>query len=59
MKQRLTNHVKGYNKTTKPYLPLQLIHVDICKNRYQARLLEKFFKTGYGREVIREISLLF
>jgi len=36
-------------------LPLDLIHVEICNTRSEARKLELFFKSGYGREVIEEI----
>ncbi len=29
--------------------------VEICKNRTDARELEKYFKSGYGREILKEI----
>jgi len=53
--RRLKEHLNGSSKTTKKYLPLQLMFVQICENRIEARKLEKYFKTGYGREVINEI----
>lgn len=35
---------------------LRLIHVEICPNRRMARELEKYFKSGYGREILKEIT---
>ena len=32
--------------------PLKLFHVELCKTRKEARKLEKYFKSGYGREII-------
>ena len=37
-------------------LPLDLIHVELCDNRIVTRKMEKYFKSGYGREIISEIS---
>ncbi len=54
---RLEQHKKGYNQSTSYNKEWILIHVDICENRAQARLLEKYFKSGYGREIIKEIDL--
>lgn len=35
---------------------IKLLHVEICDNRIEARKLEKYFKSGYGREIIKEIQ---
>ena len=37
-------------------LPLKLVHVEICNNRKKARSIEKYLKSGFGRELIKEIS---
>lgn len=55
VERRLTEHLTGKSRTTKKMLPLQLIHVEICQTRPEARVLEKFFKSGFGREIIEEI----
>ena len=54
--RRLIEHNKGKNQSTKNKRPWKLIHVEIIKNRKEARLLEKYFKSGYGRELIKEIE---
>ena len=54
--RRLNQHFSGKVKSTCKKLPLKVIHVEICKNRQEARNLEKFFKSGFGREIIEEIS---
>jgi len=56
LERRLSEHFSGYSRSTKALLPLKLIHVEICDNRIEARNLEKYFKSGYGREIIREID---
>ena len=35
---------------------LLLIHVEITENYVQARELEKFFKSGFGREILKEFE---
>jgi len=37
-------------------LPLKLVHVETADDGTQARNIEKFFKSGYGREIISEIT---
>ena len=56
--RRLYQHMSGKSRSTKNYLPLELIHVEICNERNEARNKEKFFKSGYGREIISEIENL-
>ncbi len=58
IERRLHEHTSGKSPTTKSRLPLQLIHVEICSSRQEARDTEKFFKSGYGREVIKELAEL-
>ncbi len=59
IERRLQQHNKG-NKGTPSTLdrgPFQLIHVEITKNRVEARQLEKYFKSGSGRETRNEIMV--
>lgn len=53
--RRLQEHLSGQSSTTKKLLPLVLAHVEIVNNRIEARNLEKYFKSGFGREIISEI----
>jgi putative endonuclease len=53
--RRLIQHFACEVKSTKSTLPLKLVHVEICKSRLEARKLEKYFKSGFGREIIKEI----
>jgi putative endonuclease len=54
--RRLHQHFSGYSHSTKNKLPLKLIHVEICQDRLETRHLEKFFKSGFGREIISELA---
>lgn len=56
IENRLVEHLEGKVTFTKNRLPVKLIHVEICSDRKAARKLEKYFKSGYGRENILEID---
>ena len=51
--KRLHQHELGQNNTTRQMRPLILIYVEICSTRQEARNIEKYFKTGSGRDLIR------
>lgn len=54
LSRRIKEHNSGYNKTTKPYRPFRMIYSERCKNRIEARKREKYFKSGVGKEFLRE-----
>ena len=54
--RRLKEHFSGRSPTTKTQLPLKLVHVELCADRSLARKLEKYFKSGFGREIIGQIN---
>lgn len=54
--KRLRQHNNGKNYSTKSKRPWKIIHVEITDNRVESRGLEKFFKSGFGREIINEIE---
>jgi putative endonuclease len=56
LERRLGEHNKGQNKTTKPYRPLELILVEKCETRPQARNREKFLKIGSGKEFLKSMG---
>ena len=56
--QRLKDHESGKTRSTKYRLPFELVYVEICSDRKDARIREKYLKSGIGRELIREILRL-
>tara|TARA_A100001015_G_scaffold153941_1_gene170840 strand:+ start:162 stop:410 length:249 start_codon:yes stop_codon:yes gene_type:complete len=52
---RLARHNKGREKITKLYAPFQLIFTEICANRVKAREREKYWKSGIGKQKLRDI----
>lgn len=53
LKQRLISHNKGENKSTKHYVPLELIHYEAYKNMADAKRREKYLKTNKGKTTIK------
>ena len=50
---RLDRHNKGYEKTTKPYAPFELLHTEECEDRVAARLREIYWKGASGKRKLR------
>lgn len=57
VKRRFLQHQKGSNKTTKPYRPFSLVHVEDFSTRAEARKKEKYLKSGTGKEWIKSCLL--
>ena len=55
LEERLKRHNNGYEKTTKPYLPFRLIYTEKCQTRVEARKREKYWKSGTGKEKLKEL----
>lgn len=55
LEKRIKQHEQGQCFSTKNILPVMLIHVEICSNRLEARKMEKYLKSGFGREIIKEL----
>ena len=53
--RRIEEHNKGYNKTTKPYKPFILIFSEEHNDRKAARVREKYFKSGIGKEYLKKL----
>jgi len=53
MDRRLYYHNSGFEKSTKPYSPFNLIYSEEVLTRTEARLREKFLKSGKGREFLK------
>lgn len=54
VQRRFKEHNEGHNKTTKPYLPFELLFSEKCSDRASARLREKYLKSGCGKEWIKK-----
>ena len=53
LKKRFEEHNKGLSKSTKAFLPLELIHYEAYRNMKDAYNREKQIKSGPGREYIK------
>jgi len=54
--RRFDEHNNGLVKKTKHYAPFNLVHVEILETQKLARMMEKYLKSGFGREIIKEIE---
>ena len=55
--RRIEQHNKGYNKTTKPYIPFKTILIEEFKSRTEAREREKNLKSGSGKESLKKLQV--
>ena len=55
IERRLNNHNNGLVKSTRNRLPLKLIYKEEYSNKADALKREKFFKSGQGRQYIKEV----
>ena len=57
IERRLSEHNKGENKSTKAYKPFVKIYSEVFAIRVEARIKEKYFKCGVGKEYLKTIKL--
>jgi len=55
LKQRIDRHNVGKERTTRPYIPFELIYDEKCENRVEARKRGKYWKSGVGKERLRKL----
>ncbi|WP_350339789.1 GIY-YIG nuclease family protein [Sanyastnella coralliicola] len=55
---RLERHNRGYEKTTRPYAPFELIYSEEVATRPEARIREKYWKSGTGKRKLKSIGSL-
>jgi len=53
--KRIIEHNSGKTKSTKGFIPWKLVYSEIFETRDKAVLREKYFKTGSGRQFLKEI----
>jgi len=56
IEERFRRHNKGREKTTRPYAPFILLYTEECKDRMEARIREKYWKSGIGKEKLRVLK---
>lgn len=54
--RRLREHNSGSTKSTKFYRPYLVIYTEECLSRVDARNREKFYKSGCGREFLKQFK---
>lgn len=52
LQSRIKEHNAGYSKSTKFYLPIELIHYEAYKNKEDAKRREQYLKTNRGRTTL-------
>ena len=52
---RLKEHNNGYVFSTKGCRPYKLIYTEECENRLIARKIEKYWKSGIGKEKLKAL----
>ncbi|MEK9156416.1 MAG: GIY-YIG nuclease family protein [Patescibacteria group bacterium] len=55
LKRRLAEHNSGRSEYTKPTKPFDLVYSEVFETRTQAVQRERYFKTGKGREELKNI----
>ncbi|MGB0178052.1 MAG: GIY-YIG nuclease family protein [Owenweeksia sp.] len=55
LEKRLLRHNRGYEKSTRLYAPFKLIYTETCNTRPEAREREKYWKSGTGKEKLRDL----
>ncbi len=57
-KRRLIEHNEGKSESTTPYKPFELNAYVAVKTEKRARELEKYFKTGSGKAILKKRILV-
>ncbi len=53
LQKRILNHNTGKNKSTKYGIPWRIIYCEIGLNQKDARVREKYLKSGMGRRYLK------
>lgn len=54
LEKRLAEHNSGKVPATKDRRPLEVIHSEVFRNKYDAYFREKWLKTGWGRKYLKK-----
>ena len=53
--RRLKEHNSGKTKSTKGFIPWELIFTERCVDRLNGRAREKYYKSGVGKEFLKSL----
>ena len=53
LKKRILSHNTGKNKSTKSEAPWSIIYYEVSRNKEDARVREKYLKSGMGKRYIK------
>jgi putative endonuclease len=53
--KRVRIHNKGKTESTRIRRPFVLIHKESCNSLKEAREKEKYYKSGFGREILKNL----
>ncbi len=53
LKQRLKQHNKGLNRSTKHMHPLESVYIEACLNKDDAYRRERYLKSGMGKRYLK------
>ena len=56
LERRIKEHNSGKTKSTKGFRPWNLIYFEKVEGRKEARLREKYYKSGIGKEFLKKIN---
>jgi putative endonuclease len=56
LENRIFRHNSGYEKTTKPYRPFELIYQKTFTTRPEARSHEKYLKSSPGKRFLKDLK---
>ncbi len=56
LEERIRRHNSGYEKTTRPYRPFELLYKEECSDRVEARKREVYLKSGIGKEFLKSLK---
>ncbi|MCD4791225.1 MAG: GIY-YIG nuclease family protein [Bacteroidales bacterium] len=54
IEKRVQEHNSGKTKSTKAFKPWRIFYQENCETRSEARKREKYFKSGVGKERLKE-----
>ena len=54
--RRFGQHNDGLERTTRFYRPFKLIYTEEFRNRTDARIKEKYLKSGVGKEFLKSLK---
>ncbi len=57
LEERISEHKKGRVKSTKNKGRFKIIYVEKCLDRSSARAREKYWKSGYGKAILKNIQI--